>query len=143
MARIRLLTLLSAFSAVGLIGCGDKAAPTEPSPAISLAGHWSGTVTSLQGSTGTEGACVHEPVAADVAQEGASVTGLIATSCAGSLEFSGSVEGDTLTGTLIGRTSAFLGGRVSAAVSSSRIQMTVGHSKKDGFVPVLSIDLVR
>lgn len=143
MARIRFLTLLSAFSVSGLIGCGDKAAPTQPAPAISLNGHWSGTVTSLQGSAGTEAACVYEPIAADVTQEGASVAGLIVTSCVGSLELSGSVEGDTLTGALIGHTSAFRGGRVSAAVSSSRIQMTVGHSTKDVFVPVLSIDLVR
>ncbi len=143
MKPIRPLVLLSALSVWNLVGCGEKAAPTQPAPAVSLAGHWTGTVTSLRGSEGTEAACLAEAIAADISQDGASVTGLILTSCVGSLDLSGTVEGNLLTGSLVGRTSAFAGGRVTAAVSSSRIAMTVGHSTKEGFVAVLSIDLVR
>jgi hypothetical protein len=139
----RLFTLLSTLALSVLVACGDRAAPTQPTAAVSLAGHWSGTVTSMQRVTGPEAVCVSESIAADVTQDGASVGGRILTSCIGSLDLTGTVEGDTLAGVLTGSSSGFTGGRVSAAVSASRIQMTVGRSTKGEFVPILSIDLVR
>lgn len=67
----------------------------------------------------------------------------LARFCIGSLDLTGTVEGDALTGFLLGSSSGFSGGRVSAAVTSSRIQMTVGRSTKTEFVPILSIELLR
>jgi hypothetical protein len=144
MKRIRFLILFSTLTLSGLGACSDRG-PTQPAAIVSLAGHWSGTVTSLQDSRsrGTEAVCVSESIAADVTQDGANVSGRILTSCVGSLDLTGTVEGDTLTGFLLGSSKAFTGGRVTAAVSSSRIQMTVGRSTKAEFIPVLSIELLR
>jgi hypothetical protein len=143
MKRKRFLRLFSTLTILGFVACGDRSAPTQPTTAVSLAGHWSGTVTSLKDSTSTQSVCLSESISADVTQAGASVSGRIVTSCIGSLELTGTVEGDALTGVLLGSSSGFTGGRVSAAVSSSRIQMTVGRSTKVEFVPILSIDLLR
>ena len=145
MKRTRFFTPFSTLIIVGGVACGDRGAPTQPTVVVSLAGHWSGTVTSLQDSRsrGTEAVCVSESIAADVTQDGANVSGRILTSCVGSLDLTGTVEGDTLTGFLLGSSKAFTGGRVTAAVSSSRIQMTVGRSTKAEFIPVLSIELLR
>ncbi|SRR6266540_3661902 len=144
MKRIRFLILFSTLTLSGLGACNDRG-PTQPAAIVSLAGHWSGTVTSLQDSRsrGTEAVCVSESIAADVTQDGASVSGRILTSCVGSLDLTGTVDGDALTGFLSGSSKAFTGGRVTAAVSSSRIQMTVGRSTKAEFIPVLSIELLR
>lgn len=142
MKPTRLFTFLSALTLPGILACADGRAPTEPA-AVSLAGHWSGTVTSLQGSTGTEAVCLSEVIAADVTQDGASVRGSLLASCIGSLDLTGTVEGDALTGALAGHSSGFSGGRVTAAVSSSAIHMTVGRSTKQEFTPVLSIELLR
>jgi hypothetical protein len=143
MKSTQVLTLLALLTLSGIVACGDRAAPTQPATAVSLAGHWSGTVTSLKDSTGTESVCISESISADVAQDGASVTGRLVTSCIGSLDLTGTVEGDALTGVLLGSSSGFTGGRVSAAVTSSRIQMTVGRSTKAEFVPILFIELLR
>ena len=144
MKRIRFLILFPTLALSGFIACSDRG-PTQPAATVSLAGHWSGTVTSLQDSSsrGTGAVCVSESISADVTQAGASVSGRIVTSCIGSLDMTGTVEGDTLTGVLIGSSSGFTGGRISAAVTSSRIQMTVGRSTKQDFIPVLSIELLR
>ncbi len=142
MKRIRFLVLFSPLALSGFIGCNDRG-PTQPAASVSLAGHWSGTVTSLKDSTSTESVCHSESISADITQAAASVSGRIETSCIGSLDLTGTVEGDALTGVLLGSSSAFTGGRVSAAVTSSRIQMTVGHSTKQDFIPVLSIELLR
>jgi hypothetical protein len=143
MKQIRFFALFSTLTILGFVACGDRGSPTQPVTAVSLAGHWSGTVTSLKDSTGTEAVCLSESISADVTQDGASVGGRILTSCIGSLDLTGTVEGDTLAGVLTGRSSGFTGGRVSAAISSSRIQMTVGRSTKVEFVPILSIELLR
>jgi hypothetical protein len=142
MKPIRVLTLLSVLTILGAVACGDRNGPTQSTATVSLAGHWSGTVTSLEESAGRETLCASESISADVAQTGASVSGRIVTSCIGALDLTGTVDGDTLAGFLTG-SGAFGGGRVSAAVSPSRILMTVGHSTRGDFVPVLSIELLR
>ena len=139
----RFFKVFSTLTILGFVACGDRSGPTQPADPISLAGHWSGTVTSLKDSKGTEAVCASEAISADVAQDGASVSGRILTSCIGSLDLTGTVEGDALTGFLLGSSSGFTGGRVSAAVTSSRIQMTVGRSTKTEFVAILSIELLR
>ena len=143
MKRIPFSTLFWTLTILGFVACGDRGSPTQPPPVVPLAGHWSGTVTSLKDSGGTESVCVSEPVSADVTQDGTSVGGRIVTSCVGALDLSGTLDGNALTGFLSGSSSGFTGGRVSAAVTSSRIQMTVGHSVRGEFVPVLLIELLR
>ena len=143
MKRKRIPALIWILATLGLAACGDRGSPTQPSTAVSLAGHWSGKVSSFKDSTGTESACLSEPISADVAQAGESVSGRIAASCLGSLELTGTVAGDAMTGVLVGPPSGFTGGRFSAAVTSSRIQMTVGRSVRSEFVPLLSIELFR
>jgi hypothetical protein len=143
MKPTRLSGLLSALTIFGFVACSDRGAPTQPTVPLALAGHWSGTVTSQEGSGGPVALCASESIGADVTQDGASVNGRLAASCLGTLDLTSKIDGDVLTGTLSGRSSAFTGGRVTAAVSSSRIQMTVGRSGKGGFIPVLSIELFR
>ncbi len=143
MTRTRLCAVLSTLLLVTLVGCGDRVAPTQPPPSVTITGHWTGTISSPQSATTTQAICRSDPVSAEVSQDGSSVSASLLTSCAGLLDFTGRIDGTSLTGTLASRSSQGLGGGVSGFVSSSAIQMTVGHSTKEGFVPVLIIELVR
>ncbi len=143
MKPARLSLLFSILSIFSLPGCGDRSTPTQPAAAIDLAGHWSGTVNSEQGTVGPASVCRSEAICADFTQAGTSVSGRLLASCTGSMDFTGKIEGDGLTGLIAGGSQTFTGGRVIAAASSSRIEMLVGRSSREGFAPVLSIKLLR
>ena len=133
-----LLLLLPLFSA-----CSDETGPTAPAAtAISLSGAWTGTITYFADSSQRQSLCATERLSTVLSQSGAQVTAHIATSCHGTLELSGTIQGGLLIGALSGD-SQESGGRVTGLVSSSRIEITTSRGRTAEPVAVNKIDLVR
>lgn len=130
-----LLQLVAITGVLGSIQCGsDKAAPTEPDrsfaealpeaarPSVNAEGRWIGTVTFHAIDGGPERLSCDGPstISVVLSQDGALLTGRFSTSCPGSLELQGVLNGGGLSGSLnvLGGTSL---GDVSGSATSSRI----------------------
>lgn len=123
--------------------CGDETGPTAPAAtAISLSGAWTGTITYFADSDQRQSLCATERLNTVVSQSGAQVTAQIATSCHGSLELSGTIQGGLLIGALSG-ISQESGGRITGLVSSSRMEITTSRGRTAEPVAVNRIDLTR
>jgi hypothetical protein len=142
MKRLRGLAILVLL--LPLSGCGDENGPTAPGGTLrgELSGQWTGTITYFQEEGQRQAACALERIETVISQAGDQVTAPIITACHGTLELSGTVVGNSLTGSLAGGPQGS-GGRVAGFASPSRIELTTSRGRADDPVAVNRIELGR
>lgn len=145
MSRLDLPALLLAL--LWSSACGELESQTEadpsPSAGVNLQGAWTGKIGYPQGSDPRRAACGPEPVAPTFSQTGSRVSARIETACQGVLDLGGTLNGNTLTGTLTGNPRDDFGGAFQSVVSASRIAITVGQTRKGELVIIAQLELSR
>jgi hypothetical protein len=126
--RTLLRVAISLNVALATLACQNASSVTGPgggvSPAVSIAGSWSGTFQPDDSAT-----CGNSSASATFQQEGTMVTGNVKTSdCGVSGYFNGTLQGNTLIGSV--KMEGCVGGQASGTVSGSQLSLAIGDLTK-------------
>jgi hypothetical protein len=127
----RFLCSMALLGMIGYGGCTDGNAPTEPGGRLDLSGAWAGSITHYGAPV-----CAQEGITVTLSQDRATLIGTFQTSCRGLLELRGSLDGDSLTGTLYLASNGSSIGRMSGTASRTNVRLTTwGPQTREGDGP--------
>jgi hypothetical protein len=130
------MTVVAVAAIVALsVGCKETKSPTEPIPTGNIVGAWTGTYNGISHSCSTSAQASYQ-------QTGSAVQGTMTVPClAGQFPFTGTLQGNTLTGNAMWGDPEFY--PVKGTLSGSTLEITIFNDSESGGSPMGQMHLHR